>query len=85
MRGAVPLAQGILTQFAQARIVVRAPGGAFSYAPAPGTAAIIDELAKLNGRLPLAVAKEIVLAGNDKVQTFVDAFKFKQDPEDGSL
>jgi hypothetical protein len=77
LRGAVPLAREILESFARAHILQRQPDGAYRHAPDPQTAAIINELAKLNASFPLAVAKEILLAPNDKIQIFVDAFKLK--------
>lgn len=77
LRGAVPLMQGILDGFARAHIVRRKDDGTYHYAPSAETAALIDELASLHAEFPVAVAKAIVLAPNDKVQTFVDAFKLK--------
>lgn len=77
LRGAVPLVQGILDGFARAHIVRRLDDNTYIYAPPAETAALIDALAKVNSEFPMAVAKAILLAPNDKVQTFVDAFKFK--------
>ena len=77
LRGAVPLMHGILDGFVKAGIAQRREEGGYYYAPNSDRASVIDKLAKLNAEFPLAVAKAIVLAPNDKVQTFVDAFKIK--------
>lgn len=76
LRGAVPLAEAILEGFVAAHITVREEDGSYRYAPDARTKALVDELVQIQAATPLAVAKAILL-GNDKVQTFVDAFKFK--------
>jgi hypothetical protein len=40
---------------------------------------VVAELAKLHSEYPLAVIKEIVRAPNDKIQSFVDAFRLIKD------
>lgn len=77
LRGAVPLMQGILDSFVRVGIAQRRDEGRYYYAPSSDQAAVIDRLARVNAEFPLAVAKAVVLAPNDKVQTFVDAFKIK--------
>ncbi len=77
LRGAVPLAQDILDTFLRAHILA-ADDGRYRYAPADREVdATVSQLAKLNAEIPLAIAKEIIRAPNDKIQTFVDAFKLK--------
>jgi hypothetical protein len=79
LRGAVQLAQDILDGFLRAGILTRDDAG-YRYAPADRRVeGLIDELAKLNVAYPLAVAKEVIRAPNDKIRTFVDAFRIKKD------
>lgn len=77
LRGALPLTENILAEFTAAHIAVRGPDGVFRYAPDAKIAALIDELARIHAEFPLAVAKAVARAPNDKIQSFIDAFRLK--------
>jgi hypothetical protein len=70
----------VLVTFRQAGIVADEPDGSVRYAPAAGHLdRAIDQLAAAYAVKPLAVSKEILAAGNDKIRSFADAFRLKKE------
>jgi len=79
LRGSVPLVEEILGLFVR-RGLVRCESGRYRYDCTDARIdALIDDIAKVYGERPMAVIKEIVRFPNDKIHTFVDAFKLKKD------
>lgn len=80
LRGSVPLVEDILGVFVRSQIVALEDGRRYRYSPAErSTENLISDLAKMHRDYPLTVVKEILRAPNDKIQSFVDAFRLKQD------
>lgn len=78
LRGSIPLVEEILSTFVRAQVVAAETDRRFRYRPAEReTENVVSELAKLHSEYPLAVVKEIIRAPNDKIQSFVDAFRLK--------
>jgi hypothetical protein len=70
----------VLATFRQAGLVAEEPDGTFRYAPASSHIdRVVDQLASAYATKPLAVSREILSAGNDKIRTFADAFRLKKD------
>jgi hypothetical protein len=80
LRSSTFVVSEILVTFRQAGIVAEEPNGSVRYAPAASHLyRPIDELAAAYAVKPLAVSKEILAAGNDKIRSFADAFRLKKD------
>jgi hypothetical protein len=70
----------VLATFRQAGLVAETLEGKFQYAPAASHLdRAVDEIASAYASKPLAVSREILAAGNDKIRTFADAFRLKKD------
>ena len=70
----------VLTAFRQAGLVTEETPGQFRYAPAAShISRAVDQIASACATKPLAVSREILAAGNDKIRTFADAFRLKRD------
>jgi len=80
LRGSIPLVEDILNALLRAHVVTLEADRRYRYGPAEReTENVVAELAKLHSEYPLAVIKEIVRAPNDKIQSFVDAFRLIKD------
>jgi DNA-binding IclR family transcriptional regulator len=80
LRASTSLVEEILGSFIRQGLVAEEPGGTYRYAPADAqTDALASELARLYAERPLAVIKEIMSAPNEKLHSFVDAFRLKKD------
>lgn len=82
LRSSPSLVASILIGLAKADLVREQPDGSYRYAP--GTADLDDTVRQLdavNAERPLAVIKEIISAPNDKLTSFVDAFKLRKDKD----
>lgn len=80
LRATPSLVEEILNGFVRNSLVVVNPDGTFSYAPAAAeTDAIASELVRLYAERPVAIIKEILSAPNEKIHSFVDAFRLKKD------
>lgn len=79
LRASTSLVEEILAAFTRQGLVTEADGS-YRYAPASAEIeALASELGRLYGERPLAVIKEIVSAPNEKIHSFVDAFRLKKD------
>lgn len=82
LRSSPSLVASILIGFGKADLVREQPDGSYRYAP--GTADLDDTVRQLdavNAERPLAVIKAIISAPNDKLTSFVDAFKLRKDKD----
>lgn len=80
LRATPSLVEEILNGFIRNSLVAVNPDGTFSYAPAAAeTDAIATELVRLYAERPVAIIKEILSAPNEKIHSFVDAFRLKKD------
>ena len=80
LRASTSLVEEILGSFIRQGLVAQEPDGTYRYAPADArTEAQASELARLYAERPLGVIKEIMSAPNEKLHSFVDAFRLKKD------
>jgi DNA-binding IclR family transcriptional regulator len=80
LRASTSLVEEILTSFIRQGLVAQEADGSYRYAPADAeTEALASELARLYAQRPVAVIKEIMSAPNEKLHSFVDAFRLKKD------
>jgi len=80
LRASPSLVEEILATFNRQGLVTTEPGGGYRYAPAGSEIdATVSELTRLYGERPMAVIKEILSAPNEKIHSFVDAFRLKKD------
>jgi DNA-binding IscR family transcriptional regulator len=82
LRSSPSLVAAILIGFEKADLVREEPDGSYRYAPQ--TAELDDtvrQLDAINAERPLAVIKEIISAPNDKLTSFVEAFKLRKDTD----
>jgi hypothetical protein len=80
LRSSAPLIREIVIKLERGDLVSRQADGALRYGAS--TAALEDlvtRLDRLRNERPLALARELYRAPNDKLQTFSDAFKLKKD------
>ena len=80
LRASTSLVEEILDGFARRGLVAADGKGLYRYAPATAEMeAIAGDLVRLYAERPLAVIKEVVSAPNEKIHSFVDAFRLKKD------
>ena len=80
LRASPSLVEEILATFIRQGIVTAEPDGGYRYAPAGSEVdAAVSELTRLYAERPMAVIKEILSAPNEKIHSFVDAFRLKKD------
>lgn len=80
LRSSTFVVADVLAAFRQAGLVAEDPDGKFRYAPAARHLdRAVEQIATAYASKPLAVSKEILAAGNDKIRTFADAFRLKKD------
>ena len=82
LRSNPSLVSNILATLRKANLVQEEPGGAFRYAPGtPALDDVVRQLEEINAERPLALIKEIISAPNEKLNSFVDAFRLKKDKD----
>jgi len=70
----------VLAGFKQAGLVSEEADGSVRYAPAASHLdRAVEQIAIAYAVKPLAVSKEVLAAGSDKIRTFADAFRLKKD------
>lgn len=82
LRSSPSLVTSILASLKKANLVREELGGLYRYAP--GTPALDDlvrQLDDINAERPLALIREVISAPNDKLISFVDAFKLRKDKD----
>ncbi len=79
LRASTSLVEEILVTFTRQGLVVSEADGTYRYQANGEIDALASELARLYAERPLAVIKEIVSAPNEKIHSFVDAFRLKKD------
>lgn len=79
IRGTLSIVENALAGFIKARLVAEVEPGLFRYEPADQLDDLVDRLAKANAAYPFAVMKALILAPNEKLHTFVDAFRLKKE------
>lgn len=80
LRASTSLVEELIAGFCRQGLVVAEGGGTYRYAPANSeTQALADQLARIYAERPMAVIKEIMSAPNEKIHSFVDAFRLKKD------
>lgn len=79
LRGSNLLVEDNLRKLTRAGLVEETSPQLFRYFPKTGRLdQEVEELQRLYIRAPLTVIREIVRAPNEKIQSFVDAFRFKE-------
>lgn len=82
LRSNPSLVLSILTSLKKADLVQEEPEGSFRYAPlTPELDDLVRQLDELNTERPLALIKEIISAPNEKLTSFVEAFKLRKDKD----
>lgn len=79
LRGSVPMVEGILAGFQPLGLVIEDPPGRYRYAANADLDALVVELLRIYHERPVAVIGELAMSPNDKIQSFVDAFRLKKD------
>jgi len=79
LRSARTIVDEALNIFLGLKLVTEEAPGAYRYTPSSELEPIVSELVRLYNERPLAIIREIVSAPNDKIQSFVDAFRLKKD------
>lgn len=82
LRSSSSLVASILTTLKKAELIKEEPSGFFQYGPAtPELDETVRQLDQVNAERPLALIKEIISAPNEKLTSFVEAFKLRKDKE----
>ncbi len=82
LRSSPSLVAGIVLSLAKDGLIREIQDGLYQYAPAtPELDDVVRQLDALNAERPVAVIKEIISAPNDKLTSFVEAFKLRRDKE----
>lgn len=82
LRSSPSLVAGIVLNLAKDGLIREIQDGLYQYAPAtPELDEAVRQLEAINAERPLAVIKEIISAPNDKLTSFVEAFKLRKDKE----
>ncbi|MDP1586197.1 MAG: hypothetical protein Q8M07_00515 [Prosthecobacter sp.] len=80
LRASTTLVEEILVSFIRSGLVTVEPDGTYRYAPATTEiGALAADVTRLYGERPVSIIKEIMTAPNDKLHSFVDAFRLKKD------
>jgi len=80
LRASTSLVEEILVSFTRHGLVTVEADGTYRYAPSsPEIEAMAAEVTRLYGERPVSLIKEIMTAPNDKLHSFVDAFRLKKD------
>ena len=82
LRSSPSLVAGILVTLTNAGLIQEEAEGLYQYRPVtPELDDTVRQLDEINAERPLALIKEIISAPNDKLTSFVDAFKLRKDKE----
>ena len=82
LRSSPALVAGILVTLTRTGLTKEEAEGLYRYAPeTPTLDDTVRQLDEINAERPLALIKEIISAPNDKLTSFVDAFKLRRDKE----
>jgi hypothetical protein len=82
LRSSPSLVAGIVLSLAKDGLIKENQGGFYQYAPTtPELDEAVRQLDAINAERPVAVIKEIISAPNDKLTSFVEAFKLRKDKE----
>ena len=82
LRSSPSLVAGILVTLAQAGLIKDVEDGVYQYSPVtPELDDTVRQLDAINAERPLALIKEIISAPNDKLTSFVEAFKLRKDKD----
>lgn len=80
LRSSEPLVVDVVTLLEQVGVAARQADGSYRYqAATPDRAALVAELDRIHAERPLALARAIHGAPDDKLRAFSDAFKLKKD------
>src|SRR5437763_1970273 len=80
LRGSRAIVDEALNIFTNLKLIVEEAPGFYRYTSANADLMpIVTELVRLYNERPLAIIREIVSAPNDKIQSFVDAFRLKKE------
>lgn len=80
LRASTSLVDEILVSFTRQGLVTVEADGTYRYAPVSAEIeAMAAEVTRLYGERPVSLIKEIMTAPNDKLHSFVDAFRLKKD------
>jgi hypothetical protein len=80
LRGSAALVADLLASFEDAGLIERDRGGSVHYRPhSLELHDVIGQLERIYAERPLSLIKEILSQPNDKIQSFADAFRWKQE------
>ncbi len=80
LRASTTLVEEILKGFTREGLVTANADDTYAYTPASAEMdAVAGELVRLYAERPVAIIKEILSAPNEKIHSFVDAFRLKKD------
>ncbi|MGE4064629.1 MAG: hypothetical protein AB7E79_14790 [Rhodospirillaceae bacterium] len=80
LRASVPLVEEILDTLGRRGIAARSGSDGYRYdCKDPRTDKIVYEIVRIYKETPVALIKEVIRAPNQKIHTFVDAFRLKKD------
>jgi hypothetical protein len=80
LRGSAAFVIELLLIFEQAGLIQRNGNGSITYRPqSPELHELVGQLERSYAERPLTLIKEILSQPNEKIQSFADAFRFKQE------
>jgi len=80
MRSSKVIIEDALKTFMNLKLIAEDQAGFYRYTSTNAELEpVVTELVRLYNERPLAIIREIVSAPNDKIQSFVDAFRLKKD------
>jgi hypothetical protein len=80
LRGSAAFVIELLVIFEQVGLIQRDGNGSITYRPrSPELHELVGQLDRSYAERPLTLIKEILSQPNEKIQSFADAFRFKQD------
>lgn len=79
LRASTFLVEEILATFTRQELVTADPSGTYTYRAGGEADRLASELTRLYAERPLALIKAIVSTPNEKIHSFVDAFRLKKD------
>jgi hypothetical protein len=80
LRGSAAFVIELLLIFEQAGLIQRDGNGSITYRPqSPDLHELVGQLERSYAERPLTLIKEILSQPNEKIQSFADAFRFKQE------
>jgi hypothetical protein len=79
LRGSIPMVESNLEIFKSWGLVMEDSQGLYRYASNEMLDAVVVELLQIYRERPMAIIQKIAEAPNDKLKTFVDAFRIKRE------